>query len=434
MKVGVCLCISHFCLRSRANLGLELLDPNLVVNRFTLLPGEDVPVRVRGVRLDGDLGGDTSMHIDVYDSESGQLRDIAPEMKAMMLPHLQEKLSVESTSSSWRASWKNWQVGVHPAVHCQSDDQFTVAGELRSGKFIYSLFATLYSEFADFPWTRAGINIGAGMSGEGDDDPLLPWTQKLASKVLLVDPDVERLEQALMISRSTEVEGRSSEVEPILLPVNASLTPVDAESGSFAETLANEFGNGIDALKIDIDSFDCALLQAILRIAEPVVLIVESQSLIPPPIKFARVFHPLDDLQGGLLGCSLSYQIRMLYPAYELLLYTNHDTVFVHSSLAPRLERLQPGAVFYWTHFPLKFPVNEFDCFRRSACQSAFNLVHQALTSDVVEIDTFLREWTFQLDPIDSFTRVVANFTFAPLVSNVNGQRVERPFTYAFDL
>merc|ERR1712146_850740 len=105
----------------------------------------------------------------------------------------------------------------------------------------------------------------------------------------------------------------------------------------------------VDVMTIDLDSFDCQVLELLLQKVEASVIVMESQPLIPPPLKFARLYHPRDTLTRGLYGCSLSHQLRLLHPTYSLLLYTETDTYFIKSTLTDRIEAAPPGQLFYWT-------------------------------------------------------------------------------------
>ena len=75
------------------------------------------------------------------------------------------------------------------------------------------------------------------------------------------------------------------------------------------------------------------------------MIVLESQPLVPPPFKFARAFSSDDPLEHGLTGCSLAYQLRILSPNYHLLVYTEQDTVFVHSKLLSLFESLPAGTL-----------------------------------------------------------------------------------------
>ena len=62
---------------------LELLEPSLVVNRYTVVPDESL-VRVRGVRVHADLKNASGIHIDIYDAEQGFLRETSDDLREQM--------------------------------------------------------------------------------------------------------------------------------------------------------------------------------------------------------------------------------------------------------------------------------------------------------------------------------------------------------------
>ncbi|CAJ1348337.1 unnamed protein product [Effrenium voratum] len=239
------------------------------------------------------------------------------------------------------------EANAHNAVHCQADSITSVAADIRDGRFVHRLLQNLYQ--GSHGWTGRGINIGAGIDSfpfckENDgycnqDDPLDLWLWTEALQVLLVDKDGHRLQQVVEKTRANRLRVQDCEA----VGVHRELTPPDVEAGELDEILLEIFEGKVDVLKVDVDSYDCALAQALLLKVEAAVVVLESQPLIPPPFKFARKFHSLDPLTQGVAGCSLSYQLQMLQPRYQLLVYSEHDTVFVRSDLVPDLEALPPG-------------------------------------------------------------------------------------------
>mmetsp|Transcript_100839 Transcript_100839/g.314355 ORF Transcript_100839/g.314355 Transcript_100839/m.314355 type:complete len:383 (-) Transcript_100839:37-1185(-) len=130
----------------------------------------------------------------------------------------------------------------------------------------------------------------------------------------------------------------------------------------------------VDVLKIDIDSYDCALLEAYLagvhseRLGEklrlqPSIVLTEVNDGIPPPVQQALLFDPAlvnvsfenAECSGNIpvAGCSLSYQVKQMARfGYSLLIYASGNAVFAHESVVPRLA--EAG---------LKGPVDEFECY-----------------------------------------------------------------------
>jgi len=98
----------------------------------------------------------------------------------------------------------------------------------------------------------------------------------------------------------------------------------------------------VDFLKIDVDSCDCPLAAAALRLVRPKVILMEVNMGIPPPIRFARQCH--QDWRSSFVywnrggrtlathGCSLSAAVSELAPfGYGLLRLTGPlDAIFVH--------------------------------------------------------------------------------------------------------
>merc|ERR1711924_54652 len=129
-----------------------------------------------------------------------------------------------------------------------------------------------------------------------------------------------------------------------------------------------------DVLKVDIDSWDCDVARAaLLRLSpKPRVVWIEINWSIPPPIRFARLYHPDWAQRVAALprfpwthGCSLSYAVDILKRfGYQLAALEDNDAVFLLSSRtvsqvpvaeAPECSLLAPS------------PLNEFEAFHRQA-------------------------------------------------------------------
>lgn len=97
-----------------------------------------------------------------------------------------------------------------------------------------------------------------------------------------------------------------------------------------------------DILKIDIDGYDGVILDTILKAGyQPDMVIMEVNADIPPPFKFAVLYHPAYPPSGefGFYGCSLSYQTELMSRfGYELLqtdFLNFRDAIFVRRALMP---------------------------------------------------------------------------------------------------
>lgn len=147
----------------------------------------------------------------------------------------------------------------------------------------------------------------------------------------------------------------------------------------------------IDVVVIDIDTFECPVLEALLdgaigeRRQLPALLNLEINMLVPPPFKFSRGYGLHDARlwaqQYSTTSCSLSYAIRSFSSrGYELLTF-GYDAIFVRRDLTPLYSAVRPA---------LKFPQDEFLCYRRSVITTCSRPIR------------FVREWFFRAnDPTD---------------------------------
>ena len=136
----------------------------------------------------------------------------------------------------------------------------------------------------------------------------------------------------------------------------------------------------VDMLKVDIDSFDCAVVEALLggggRRLRPRLVMLEVNDAIPPPFRYALGFEPgalrrnvsLESItcQGNIpvFGCSLAYQVRQMRGhGFGLVHFWFGNAVFADEATMEDLRRSG-----------LQAPLDEFDCYWRSFisahCQS----------------------------------------------------------------
>lgn len=388
-----------FLLRALGAAGVtELVDPSLVVSAYM---DTNPMARMRGVRV-GD-----GVHVDVYDPESGLAVDADEAMLELIAGIAEERLE-EKGGAVAAPPWK--AVTGFPAVQCQVDDILSIATELRSGRFLLNLFEQLYQQrpAADWAWTRRGLDFGAGVDPTGDD-PMRSWAGAFGETVVLVDMSAERLARAGREIRAVAARA-GKEAAPELVEVATTITPQGVAGGALGDTIRAATGGSVDVVKVDIDSFDCDVLRALLGGLEAAVLVLEVQPAAPPPIRFARLFHPEDPLTHGWVGCSVSYQAELLRPAYQLILNSEDSAVFVRSSLLPVLEALPAGSIFYWTRFKPRLPADEWDCFRRTRTLDQTRLAARASQGHVTP-PAFVREWAFELRPIDARSRIWGNIT-----------------------
>ncbi|CAE7236245.1 unnamed protein product [Symbiodinium sp. CCMP2592] len=131
----------------------------------------------------------------------------------------------------------------------------------------------------------------------------------------------------------------------------------------------------VDAMNVDIDSYDCAVLREALRILSPKMISVEIFPY-PPPTVVSSDYHPQHQESanrnisgkraklGGtgregafVMGCSLSAVVALLWP-HGLGLYrlSARDALFVRGDVAREIE-LDPGGGPW-------IPADEFQCWR----------------------------------------------------------------------
>eukprot|EP00929_Paragymnodinium_shiwhaense_P049649 TRINITY_DN25027_c0_g1_i2.p1 TRINITY_DN25027_c0_g1~~TRINITY_DN25027_c0_g1_i2.p1 ORF type:complete len:205 (-),score=28.94 TRINITY_DN25027_c0_g1_i2:587-1201(-) len=178
-------------------------------------------------------------------------------------------------------------------------------------------------------------------------------------------------------------------VTPFIIPEivqNAKVLKEQASSRNQAPTGELD----VDVLKLDIDSYDCVLLRPLLRELSVGLLVLEINPWFPPPLKFARLYHPhpnMDALVGSdSNGCSLSYILELVQPSgFQLLHVSDEDVILAHHSV------MQAGG---WQ------AQDESECYRRVSARG-----HGAIPI------AFLREWFFGLDPHHALIRAWGNIT-----------------------
>jgi len=131
----------------------------------------------------------------------------------------------------------------------------------------------------------------------------------------------------------------------------------------------------VDVLKIDIDSYDCAVAEELLHGGQlgrlflrlkPSFVVLETNDGIPPPIKMSMRYQRSTSkvdveswyCEGNtpLAGCSLSYQAAMMAKAgYGLVWVKTFNAVFAHNSLIPWLTEASGGLI--------RGPLDEIDCY-----------------------------------------------------------------------
>jgi len=135
----------------------------------------------------------------------------------------------------------------------------------------------------------------------------------------------------------------------------------------------------VDVVKIDIDSYDCALLEELMHGSfregagghyllrlKPSIVVMETNDSIPPPIQMSLRYHrslstlnlESDFCDGNLplAGCSLSYQVSIMAKlGFGLIMYTTGNAIFAKNSLLPYLRMASEGQI--------EGPLNEIECY-----------------------------------------------------------------------
>jgi len=121
----------------------------------------------------------------------------------------------------------------------------------------------------------------------------------------------------------------------------------------------------LDAVKVDLDSHDCDILEAFLLRVPAKFVATEVFDGVPPPIQFA-MHESAESLKPewaserhSAFGCSLSHQVHLLGSlGYMLVWYSAANAVFAHRQAVPILD--------------LPAPLDEVDCFAKSMVHASW--------------------------------------------------------------
>jgi len=198
---------------------------------------------------------------------------------------------------------------------------------------------------AGFQLTRRYINVGA--HDGHSDDPLYKYASLSKASGIAVERDPERC-------------SRHREALPLVDVVCSEVTPQNVIS--LVKPVLSE-GLELDVLKVDIDSYDCPVLEMLLPEITAKVVLVEANPSIPPPYQWAMLHHPkLWDFFNSfsnpeevpIRGCSLAYEVQLLRRyGYDLVAFGGHDAVFTHESVRSAFA-------------PYEIPMDEFDCYNEA--------------------------------------------------------------------
>mmetsp|Transcript_17444 Transcript_17444/g.52703 ORF Transcript_17444/g.52703 Transcript_17444/m.52703 type:complete len:358 (-) Transcript_17444:75-1148(-) len=238
------------------------------------------------------------------------------------------------------------------------------------------------------------VNVGAADGQK--DDPVYEYAIRTNATGIAVDRDPARCElhrRALPLVRVECSEVTPQNVEGLV-------------AGAMAPPAV------LDILKVDIDSYDCPVLEVLLRTLSAKIVLVEANPSIPPPYQWAMLHHPeLWEFFNGfsspeevpIRGCSLAYEVDLLRRhGYDFIAFGGHDAVFTHQSVRSA-----------W--LPMEPPVDEFDCYLEAFI--AANGIPISLT----------RRWFFELNDTQQALPEIWDFF-------VNWMREHSPRLFPFAL
>eukprot|EP00927_Polykrikos_kofoidii_P074609 TRINITY_DN70626_c0_g1_i1.p1 TRINITY_DN70626_c0_g1~~TRINITY_DN70626_c0_g1_i1.p1 ORF type:complete len:434 (-),score=51.10 TRINITY_DN70626_c0_g1_i1:45-1346(-) len=349
---------------------------------------EDQQVRAR--RRWNASSGDWVVDVRVATSEGfpvGPAVDVAPfdQLRLMALdgaPPIEEMQALVA-ESRWSPSGDNdaW------------DDEESSCHTTNVAASVFVLFHGLIA----LRWPRGVvINIGAS---DGVDDPLWRVVSSGVVPGLYFEPDAARFKQLQANFDALPVVTSDLAVTPLNIPTVLEMARYLASAQGATlheEGIESEHGNegnvvvDVDILKIDIDSFDCAIVEPLLRGLRVRVLVMEINLWFPPPLRFARQYHPqprIDDLvRSDTYGCSLSHAAHLASGfGLHLVKLSDDDAIFVSQAVL--------GGLLVPLH-------DEVECYRSVSVRGHGNFPI-----------AYLREWLFSVDPHIALFRAWGNLT-----------------------
>lgn len=130
---------------------------------------------------------------------------------------------------------------------------------------------------------------------------------------------------------------------------NVSLDRVHVTPDNIAAILrAHDVSHDFEVLDLDLDSYDLFVVEALLAEYRPLVVSMEINEKVPPPIDFAVLFRP-DHVWSGdhFYGCSIVAACRVLKPrGYILEGVEYNNAFFVRRDRAGDLRDLDPAEAY----------------------------------------------------------------------------------------
>ena len=175
------------------------------------------------------------------------------------------------------------------------------------------------------------ISVGAT---SGTDDPMWPLLHKGYSGVFF------EAQEATYKKLADNVKAF-----PGVVASNTPMTPLNAKM------LLDKYSvpDTVDWLKMNIDSCDCPLTEAIVQARRVKLVVMETNHNIPPPIIWGLNYSPDTRFcvrPHAYYGCSLMYQVELLKQyGYSLLSYRHGDALFGLSEMVSTFSK--PGYSFH---------------------------------------------------------------------------------------
>lgn len=273
---------------------------------------------------------------------------------------------------AWRIS-TNGEVGRCTEIlgsHSDGPDMFS--------ELLQALYETLEASTPQLLSSRI-VNIGAA----GEADPIRPLVLQHRNifRGVYVDPGTSHVAQM-----REDLAGSGMHLH------EGYATPETIEGILRDGGLLEIAPHWIDVLKVDIDTYDCDVANAILELVGGSLIVIMEVNPLPPPIMFARHFakgvQESNEVPHPLHGCSLAYQVRLL-ERHGLVLwrYTGQDAVYLHREVLSALQTRPEG-------------MDEMLCY-----QEATIMQHRDIPI------RFSQEWFFQLTPAEALGAIHSNLS-----------------------
>ena len=178
--------------------------------------------------------------------------------------------------------------------------------------------ATVIAGLGSTPQSGFVVDLGAGVR---DSDPCFPLFDAGYAGLMVDGDPAQRPKMRQRIPSS-----RVAQEIALLSPANVAGMLRAAGAPSVP-----------DLVKIDIDSFDCAVIAALLDAYKPKAIVMEANIHFPPPMRFAllRADRYDSERRGCAYGCSLAYQAALLKSyGYTLLQLEWNNAIYVRADAA----------------------------------------------------------------------------------------------------